>query len=94
MLTEQYEVAQAAVATAAVRLATAKASLSDTRALIDRTRVAVAEEAAQTAATATVPPTTSAPGKAIVATVIDLASAEIALQELDNVRSQIAATGT
>ena len=91
LLTEQHEAAQAAVATAAVRLAVAKASLADTRVLIDRTRVAVAEEAALTAATAPVAPPTSAPGKAIVATVVDLPSAALAVQELDNLRNQIGA---
>ena len=91
LLTEQYEAAQAAVATAAARLATAKASLADTRHLIERTRLVVAEEEAQTAATATVPPTTSEPGKLIVGSVHDLASAERALQDLDNCRNQIAA---
>ena len=51
----------------------------------------MAEEGAQTAATAPVSQVTSAPGKAIVDTVVDLATAGIALQELDNLRNQIAA---
>jgi hypothetical protein len=90
-LVEQHEKAQAAVAAAAARLGAAKASLADTRHLIDRVRHAVNEEAAATAATATAPPATSAPGQQIVGSVHDFASAERALQDLENCRNQIGA---
>ena len=66
LLTKQYEDAQAAVAAAAARLAGAKATLSDTRALIDRTRHAAQQEAALHTPAGAATQAMSQPGQAFV----------------------------